>query len=205
MRCKRFYQGPIRLIEKELKVNYGSGRTIFIDHMIDLFADGIPDENIEKVLGHCRQYPDNTYVFQTRNPMRMQRLANDDDYNSRLPPSFIVGTTIETNREDLLQQYSKAPDTYWRRSGMSWLDEPKATFLTIEPIMAFDLEEFVKLIKHTQHTFINIGADSKNQNLPEPSRELTLNLIDELRKLNFDVRLKENLNRIIGPQMEFSR
>lgn len=210
MRCKRFYQGPIRLVEKELKVNYGSGRTIFIDHMIDLFADGIPNENIEKVLAHCRQYPENTYVFQTRDGLRAYHyyLEMDDDCNSLFPPKFIIGTTIETNREELLKQYSKAPDTYWRRSGMSWLDAPEKTFITIEPIMDFDLEPFVKMLSHTQKDFINIGADSKNQHLPEPSKEKTLELIDSLRGCGFDVRLKENLNRIIGQtykQREYPR
>ncbi len=207
MRCKRFYQGPIRLVEKELKVNYGSGRTIFIDHMIDLFADGIPDENIRKVLAHCTQYPDNTYVFQTRNGCRAYHyyLEMDDCSERIFPPKFILGTTIETNREELLQRYSKSPDTYMRRSGMSWLNAPEKTFITIEPVMDFDLEPFINMLLHTQKDFINIGADSKNQHLPEPSKEKTLALIDGLRKYGIDVRLKPNLSRIIGPQREFPR
>ena len=30
------YKGPLRLIEKELAVNYGTGKTIFIEHCNDL-------------------------------------------------------------------------------------------------------------------------------------------------------------------------
>ena len=200
MRSKRFYQGPMRLVDKELKESYGSGKTIFIDHMIDLFADSIPAENIKRVLAHCRQYPDNTYVFQTRNPTRAYAfyLMTDEQDESLFPEDFIVGTTIETNRRDLTRHYSKAPDPEARAWGMSWLDAPKQTFVTIEPIMDFDLTYFVGLLRQTQKDFINIGADSKHQNLPEPSKAKTLQLIDALRECGYDVRLKANLGRIIG-------
>ncbi len=43
--------------------------------------------------------------------------------------------------------------------------------VTIEPIMDFDLEPFVEMIKNTKPKFVNIGADSKGHNLPEPSSE----------------------------------
>ena len=74
MRCKRFYTGPLWLKESELKENYykkGKNKVIFIEHMTDLFAEGVPDGHIEKILAHCRAYPENKYVFQTKNPKRM--------------------------------------------------------------------------------------------------------------------------------------
>jgi len=69
-------------------------------------------------------------------------------------------------------------------------------FLTLEPILNFDLDEFVLMIKDINPSFINIGADSKNNHLNEPSKEKVLELIKELEKFT-EVRIKSNLNRII--------
>jgi len=35
------YTGPIRLLEDEFKVNYGTGRTIFVENCNDLFAAAV--------------------------------------------------------------------------------------------------------------------------------------------------------------------
>lgn len=94
------YEGELRLIEKEFQVNYGSGKTIFIEHMNDLFADAVNHVFIQRILAHCRTYPDNTYVFQTKNPHRMVLWENE------MPFKIMLGTTIETNRKIMI---SKAP------------------------------------------------------------------------------------------------
>lgn len=44
---KERFSGPLRLIEKELDVNYGTGKTIFVEHMNDLFAEKVPQEFID--------------------------------------------------------------------------------------------------------------------------------------------------------------
>lgn len=64
------YQGQLRLIEKELTVKYGSGKTLFVEHCNDLLATDVPDEFIRKILNHCWDWPDNIYVWQTKNPER---------------------------------------------------------------------------------------------------------------------------------------
>jgi DNA repair photolyase len=64
------FSGPISLLEEEFSVQYGSGKTIFIDNMNDLFAKDVPNEWIRRVLEHCRSFNDNHYVFQTKNPER---------------------------------------------------------------------------------------------------------------------------------------
>jgi len=64
--------------------------------------------------------------------------------------------------------------------------------ITIEPIMDFDLFEFVELIKYIQPIQVNIGADSKNHGLPEPSAEKINALISEIEKFT-KVHKKENL------------
>jgi protein gp37 len=85
------YSGPPRLLEKELEVDYGrrwhEGLVIFIEHMNDLFAGGVPDRWIHQIIAHCRRYPGNQYVWQTKNPVRalsFMPFTNND----------VIGTTI---------------------------------------------------------------------------------------------------------------
>ena len=158
------YTGPLTLIEKEFRVNYGEGRTIFIEHCNDLFAADVPELIIRKVLDHCSCYPRNTYVFQTKNPKRYA------DFRDLLPDYRILGCTIETDIAMITDEVSKAPHPYFRAESMNerWKEGEK-TFITIEPIMACNPVAFSKLIEHCHPSFVNIGADSKGIGLVEPS------------------------------------
>lgn len=62
--------------------------------------------------------------------------------------------------------------------------------------MDFDLYQMVGLIKQCSPVQVNIGADSGNNNLPEPSKEKVFELINELEKFTI-VHKKKNLNRIL--------
>jgi len=164
----------------------GGGKTIFIGHLCDLFAEGIDDAVINEVLLHCWARP-NTYVFQTKNPARVS--------DFKLPVGAMVGTTIETNRGDVLKQFSRAPDPIKRSMGLSLLAGPK--FLTIEPIMDFDLHVLVALVASARPDFVNIGADSKRHNLPEPTWGKVMDLVEGLEAASITVRKKVNLDRLM--------
>ena len=70
-------------------------------------------------------------------------------------------------------------------------------YITIEPIMDFDLETMVNEIKEIMTVKqVNIGADSGKNKLPEPPKEKILALIEELEKFT-TVKIKTNLNRLI--------
>jgi hypothetical protein len=79
---------------------------------------------------------------------------------------------------------------------MKELSEVIKTYVTIEPIMDFDLEEFVIELKQCNPIQVNIGADSGNNNLPEPSKEKLLALINELKKFKV-IDQKRNLSRLL--------
>jgi len=68
--------------------------------------------------------------------------------------------------------------------------------ITIEPIMDFDLNPFIRKIKYNSPEQVNIGGDSGNNNLPEPSKKKILELISELEKFTIVVK-KKNLNRLL--------
>jgi hypothetical protein len=62
--------------------------------------------------------------------------------------------------------------------------------------MDFDLREMVELIKECNPVQVNIGADSGNNNLPEPGKEKLLELIKELKKFT-TIAKKTNLERLL--------
>lgn len=180
------YQGPVRLIESELSVQYGTGKTIFIEHCNDLFAEGVPDSVIYRIITHCEHYPENTYVFQSKNPERMVK--------GGFPNGSILGTTIETNRP-ISRLISTAPLPVKRYVALAGFRGRK--FVTIEPVMDFDLNILSDWIYRLRPEFVNIGADSKGHDLPEPSGEKVRALIGELTRLGIEIRKKDNLGRLM--------
>lgn len=184
------FTGPIRLLEEEFRVDYGSGKTIFIEHQNDLFAKDVPDAFINRIIAHCLMFPDNTYMYQTKNPFRMVEWAKF------LPANSILGTTIETNRMLVSAGISEAPDPYQRYKGM--LDVPVGfkRFVTIEPVLDFDVDTLAEWVGHIKPDFINLGADSKGHGLPEPTVEKIMAFVEELKKYGIELREKHNLQRL---------
>jgi DNA repair photolyase len=186
------YCGEIRIIEKELSVNYGSGKTIFIEHQNDLFAKDVPQEFINEVINHCYNYPDNTYVFQTKNPARYLTMNDEFPYRS------ILGTTIETNRN--IPNVSNAPKPIERMKAMCELQGRK--FITIEPVLDFDVDILAEWIARINPEFLNLGADSKGHNLPEPTIEKIMALTEKLKGYGIELREKHNLKRLTKTKEE---
>lgn len=158
------YSGPLRLLENEFNVNYGKGKVIFMEHCNDLFAVDVPLEFIRRISLHARQYGFNDYVWQTKNPARYLTL---DEYI--LPANSILGCTIETNR-DIPTAISRAPQPVFRHHAMMNLKAKYnvRTFITVEPVMDFDVDILACWIIDIKPDFLNLGADSKNHHLPAP-------------------------------------
>ncbi len=180
-------QQPLRLDEKELKTDLGSGNYIFVGSSTDMFANAMVAHWVESVLRKMRKH-DNRYLLQSKNPKGFYWLRHE------MPKDTGVCTTIETNRwypEIMRESLDPAHRAYW----ITKIEKP--CYVTIEPIMDFDTVKMVELIKMCEPRQVNIGADSGNHKLPEPSKEKTLELIYELSKFT-EVKLKSNLRRITG-------
>lgn len=186
------YQGKLRLMENELKVNYGrrsenypDGKTIFIENCNDLFAEEVPTKWIQQIIDHCHEFPDNMYVFQTKNPDGYRHFC--------FPERYILGVTIETNRP--IPNIGNAPPPPVRLADMLG-QLLKTKFITIEPILDFDVDIFSDYIKRISPDFVNIGADSKRHGLEEPTMEKVQQLIDKLNEYGIEIREKSNLGRL---------
>ena len=178
-----------RFDEKELKINLGSGNKIFVGSTSDMFGYWIPDGWIKKILNYCEwDYPDNTYLFQSKNPKRFHKFLEN------FPRNIILGTTIETNYD--FKWISKAPLSSDRKICIETLNDLTDIMISIEPVIDFDLKIMIRWMKDINPKFISMGADSKNHGLPEPSSDKIKKLITELNKFT-EVKIKNNLNRLL--------
>jgi len=181
------YTGELRLIESEFKVKYGTGRTIFIENCNDLFAKEVPTLFIFRIIEHCFDFPENTYVWQTKNPARYLELGDI------FPKKSIFGCTIETNRE--ISSIGMAPSPQERAEAMIKLVNTRK-FLTLEPILDFDVDILAGWIADINPEFLNLGADSKGHGLPEPTVEKVHALVAKLAEYGIELREKHNLARL---------
>ena len=181
-------RGPLRLVQKELFTKIGKDKFVFVGSSTDMWASNVERDNILSVMAVCDIYNKNLYLFQSKNPARFL------DFTGHFPQHTILGTTIESNID---WSISKAPKQEARAEAMALLaGQGYHTMVTIEPIMDFTLPEMVKLVAKCRPAWINIGADSKGNDLPEPDRSKIELLVDGLTELGFTVLKKPNLDRL---------
>lgn len=189
------YTGDVFLVEKELKnplKKLDDGKVIFVCNMTDLFAEGVPEEFIIRIMEHCKKHPENTYLFQSKNPKRFW------DFEEYFVDGDIFGTTLETNR-DYCMSFAPKPSSrvpwIWQFSDQKYVNR-FSTMVSIEPIVAFDPYPFSVMIRNCRPSFVSIGADSKGHGLPEPSSNDVTLLIEALNQ-TIEVKIKDNLKRVI--------
>ena len=178
---KKWKLKPSRLDEKEIKTDTEIGNFIFIGSSIDMFAMDIPDKWIRETLLYLSKY-NNKYFFQSKNPLNMLHFCDS------MPENSVLCTTIETNRF-YPEHMGYAPHPQDRvHAGLD--------YVTIEPIMDFDIDELFEMIVRCKPFQVNIGADSGHNNLPEPSFEKVMILIEMLKGFT-TVHKKRNLDRLL--------
>jgi len=175
---ERYAKGFIpRLNEEEFKVKFNDGEMVFVSDMGDLFGSFIPRRWIIRVINHIRRFPRTFFLFLTKNPQRYE------EFIDIMPENAILGATIETNRDALYTEHriSRAPLPSVRIRAMINLTWDKK-FISIEPVLDFDLEAFLGQLMRINPIMIYIGYDNYNNRLPEPPLSKVLALIERLSK-----------------------
>lgn len=169
--------GDLSLDEKELKTNLGSDRFIFVGSSTDMWAKNVPSEWIMRVLDHCVKFT-NRYLFQSKDPRRFLEFIGHEIFRSG---KAVLCTTLETNRwyPEIMHN---APTPEERVRAMAEVaSHGIETYVTCEPLMDFDLDEMVAMIRACRPKQVNIGRNSVRQvQLPEPCRDKVQALIAEL-------------------------
>jgi len=183
---------PIRLAENEFKTNFRKLReddTVFVGSSCDIFANDIEYDWIKRILEFCSNYYIPYYLFQTKNPARML------SFIPYFPVKSLICTTIESNRF-YPEFMGTTPKPVERSGAMNIISNYFHTYVTIEPIMDFDLQDMIALISHCHPRQVNIGADSGNNGLKEPQKGKIMDLISELKKFTI-IDKKKNLTRLL--------
>ena len=186
----------LRLDEKEFKVNYGKDKFIFLGTSTDMFADAVPTEWILQVYDKCLRYPENKYLLQSKNPGRTLEPQLINHPLMQLKDKIYFATTIESNRD---YPISKAQSMSERANSMTQLQAMGfSVMVTIEPIMDFDHDSLVEMLRKIKPFQVNIGCNTNREaKLQEPTREQIVTLVQELRTFT-KVELKSNSSRILG-------
>ena len=183
----RYRDGFVRRLNTEEFRKRFKGGVVFVSDMGDLFGQWVPREWILRVLRHTARFRDTFFLYMTKNPRRYH------EFIDQFPPNSILGATIETNRDDLIlrgrggRPISDAPPPSERYEAMKALDWP-LKFISIEPILDFDLEEFAGWVRDISPFMVYVGYDNYNHRLPEPPLRKTEKLIARLSEFTLVVR-----------------
>ena len=140
-----------------------------------------PTDYFDKILDMIRFHEDKWFLIQSKNPATFNRTV--------LPMNVIVGTTIETNRDDLYDGISDAPLPSQRYRDFLQVDHPYK-MVTCEPVIDFDVDTMIKWIGSINPVMIWLGYDSKKNCLPEPELRKVQILHWTLSRQGFVVILK---------------
>lgn len=172
------------LVESELNRSFKPGEFIFVAYMGDI--SWASREEMNRILSRINQFPLTDFLLQTKDPRCFH------DWHLDFPPNVVLGTIMETNRNYRL---TKAPPPYQRYEALASFEHPRK-FLSIEPVMGFDLAHFIGWIEKVQPDIIEVGADNYHNNLPEPLPEELEHLIRYLRDICPTVIEKEGMERL---------
>ena len=130
-------------------------------------------EWMRRILLRIKQLPDRTFLIQSKNPSAF--------CNFLFPENVLLGTTIETNRDDLYEGISGAPLPSHRYRAMLKLRHPRK-IVTVEPVLDFDVETMERWVREIRPEACYVGYDSKKNYLPEPELRKVEVLMKKLKE-----------------------
>lgn len=154
-------------------------RTIFVCSMADLFGDWVPDEWIREVFKACEAAPQHRYLFLTKNPGRLNRLARE----GKLPQKHWYG--YSASDESMLWRFNHAEECLIEH-----------LFVSIEPILKPMQPCFST---HTPADWVIVGAETGNRKAKvTPERDWIMKIADECSYGGRPLFMKESLRELMG-------
>ncbi len=169
----------------ELHKTFKPGVFCFVSSMGDVsFASR---GELLQVLEVIRRFPETSFLLCTKNP------AFYLGYEDQLPPNVYLEATIESNRH--YPDITRAPAPFDRYRALAIVNSTRK-FLSVEPILDFDLEMLVDWVLKISPRILEIGADNYKHNLPEPSWEKVEAFMQAIRRYVPTVIEKPGLGRL---------
>lgn len=167
-----------------------------------VFACGMGDvafaemDVISKIMDKVKDVKGKTFLFQSKDPETFVRWERE---GMEIPENVVLGTTIETNMDFVhvvivdtvygmkYEKITRAPHPKKRYESMMKIEHGRK-FVTIEPIMNFDLDVMVEWIRDISPEFVYVGYDNHGYKLPEPPVKKTEALIDGISRFTEVIR-----------------
>lgn len=176
-------------------------RNIFVCSMADLFGDWVPDEWIKEVFNACEAAPQHRYLFLTKNPDRLCRMANSEkvhNWNERHPNNQHPNTD---EFKDILP-LPRWPN-WWFGSTLTDLHSRRFdgepfwhTYTSIEPLM---MNMCMGIGSFGSDRWTIIGAETGNRKCKTvPKREWIENILDAAKITGVKVFMKESIRDLMG-------
>lgn len=180
--------------------NWKKPRNIFVCSMSDLFGEWVPDEWIAEVFAACEKAPQHRYLFLTKNPDRLCKMANAQIVNC-----FEMVHQKPHPRKEEFKGVFPLPrhDNWWFGSTLDNAyarrfqgDSIWNTFTSIEP-----LTEYMNMGigSFGSDCWTIIGAETGNRkDKVIPKREWVDNILEAASITGVKVFMKESLRGIMG-------
>lgn len=175
-------------------------RTIFVCSMADLFGDWVPDEWIQEVLQACENAPWHRYLFLTKNPTRLCKMAN----------AYVIQKWNAKHQKphDQTDEYEgvlplPVHDNWWFGSSIDNANARRFdgrftwnTFTSIEPLTEY-MDMGIGSFGSDKWTII--GAETGNRNGKViPKREWVENILEAASITSMKVFMKESIRELMG-------
>jgi len=151
-----------------------------------------PAAVMDVVVEVIKKHPDTKFLLQSKDP---GVFANYFGYRFN-QANLYLGTTLETNRWEGYRHFSSAPSPRNRCAELKEYSGHK--FVSIEPIMDFDVAVLVDWLGEVRPDIVEVGADNYHHNLPEPPWEKVETLLESLQNFVPRVVEKDRLERLKG-------
>ena len=178
------YQGPPRIYEKVLRKRFGSGDFVFVVDMRDKYSPDVSREMILEILRWQGESPEAWFLDLTKWPERYLEFVGE------IPVNVVLGATVESNR--VHSGVSLAPSCPSRLEAMARVREAfpeHRLFVSVEPILKFELGEFIESLKKLRPWKVAVGHDNYGYRLDEPSKSDTDDLAWSLQQFT-DIEVK---------------
>lgn len=138
---------------------------LFVTAMGDMWCRDVPYDWIREVMQCINRTTDfynrvGTFMFLTKNPVRYLEwfVASEQLYNDK----YLLGVTIETNRDTPITCHANAPNPFQRFRNMVMLKHEigPRMFVSIEPVQDFDHDILPKWIGMIGPERVYIGYDN---------------------------------------------
>lgn len=171
-------------VEEELSRSFKSQDFVCISWLGDIcFATA---QELARILERAGQFPQTEFLLLTKDPGRL--LAKCPP----LPENFVVGASIESNRNYSL---SKAPPPVDRLKALARANRRS---LSLEPVLDFDLDIMVQWVESLRPEYVVVGPPYRRSGLVPPPREKLSELLLCLKGVCHNVVVKKGLETVPG-------